>query len=51
MESGRRDQKQGPVFELEGVSRLNPPREVLAGRATEYRPYQVPDEKSQSVNG
>jgi hypothetical protein len=42
-----KEQKQGPVFELEGVSQLHPPREVLAGRATEYMPYRVPEEKSQ----
>jgi len=42
-----REQKQGPVFELENVSQLHPPREVLAGRATEYRRYELPEEKRQ----
>lgn len=38
-------QKQGTLFELDNVAQLVPPREVLAARATEYRAYQVPEEK------
>lgn len=41
-----REQKQGPLFELDNVAQLLPPREVLAGRQTEYRPYQVPEDKA-----
>ncbi len=38
-------QKFGPLFELDDIARLNPPREVHALPQTEYRPYQVPEDK------
>lgn len=37
----------GPIFELEGISQLIAPREVLPARRTEYTPYVVPEEKSE----
>jgi len=42
-----KEQKQGPLFELDNVARLLPPRETLAERQTEYLPYRVPEDKSE----
>jgi hypothetical protein len=41
-----REQKQGEVFELDRVSKLvSPDREVHALMGTDYRPYQIPEDK------
>jgi len=38
--------EKGPVFELDNIAQLLPPREVLAMPNVEYRPYQVPEESA-----
>lgn len=40
-----REQKQGPLFELDNVAQLLPPKEVLPGRQTEYQAYQLPEDR------
>src|SRR5262249_47411605 len=41
-----RDQKFGPLFELDQIAQRIPPKEVLAARKTEYLPYRIPEEKA-----
>jgi hypothetical protein len=44
-----REQKQGPVFELDKIAQLVPPEtEVLMGRQREYHPYQIPTRQAKS---
>ncbi|MFO0876320.1 MAG: hypothetical protein U0840_03020 [Gemmataceae bacterium] len=38
-------EQKGETFELDSIAQFVPPREVLAGRRTEYTPYQVPEDR------
>lgn len=44
-----REQKQGPLFDLDNIAQLLPPKEALPVRQTEYQAYQVPEDKLELI--